>query len=316
MNFFLKLFIIFNLYIININSLNIFETIHDVINKNPTSSTLFDNYLIKYNNINFVNEYEKNNVSRIVVISDVHGDIERFTEILYNSNIINKNKEWIAEPSNTIVIQLGDQLDPKYPIYPDEKTEKKHHFDMIILTDNLKNTANEKGGDFISLIGNHELYNLKRIQKDYNLASIISKRPIILKLNNLLFCHAGFALYHLDILNKYDKDISNINEIWNKYVLNILLNDTENILLNKLILDEDAIINTRKLSNEENTKIIFNELNVDFMIVGHIQQQNINLIQNQIWATDILLKPAFDEKRYQYLDIINNTINIKTLTYN
>ena len=62
-----------------------------------------------YNN----NIYEINNkdINRIIVIGDIHGDIKRFKSILIDSKIINNNFEWIAEPPNTIIVQLGDQID-------------------------------------------------------------------------------------------------------------------------------------------------------------------------------------------------------------
>ena len=47
----------------------------------------------------------------IYMIGDIHGDIKRFKEILIDSRVINENLEWIAEPSDTIIVQLGDQID-------------------------------------------------------------------------------------------------------------------------------------------------------------------------------------------------------------
>ncbi len=55
------------------------------------------------------NEY--NNINRIIIIGDVHGDLKRFKKILIDAKIINNRLEWIAEPPNTIVVQLGDQID-------------------------------------------------------------------------------------------------------------------------------------------------------------------------------------------------------------
>ena len=49
--------------------------------------------------------------SRIIVIGDLHGDIAMLCSCLYMANIIDTNMEWIAEPRNTVVVQIGDQLD-------------------------------------------------------------------------------------------------------------------------------------------------------------------------------------------------------------
>ena len=56
----------------------------------------------------YVCEHDNN---RLVVVGDIHGDIRRFKDILIDAKVINNNIEWIAEPKNTIVIQMGDQVD-------------------------------------------------------------------------------------------------------------------------------------------------------------------------------------------------------------
>ena len=46
---------------------------------------------------------------RIIVIGDIHGDFNALLESLYKARVINNNGNWIGK--NTIVVQLGDQLD-------------------------------------------------------------------------------------------------------------------------------------------------------------------------------------------------------------
>ena len=58
----------------------------------------------------FNNSYIYNKqFDKILIIGDIHGDLKRLKNILINDNIINNNLQWIAY--NTIVIQLGDQID-------------------------------------------------------------------------------------------------------------------------------------------------------------------------------------------------------------
>ena len=45
---------------------------------------------------------------RIIVIGDIHGDIGILCSCLYMANIINHKFEWIAQPADTIVVQMGD----------------------------------------------------------------------------------------------------------------------------------------------------------------------------------------------------------------
>ena len=109
-------------------------------------------------NEDIIFEYEYN--SRIVIIGDIHGDIRRFKGILIDAKIINKNIEWIAEPSNTIVVQMGDQVDSINRDPQLDNWEVLPDVEMIYFTNMLHKIAQSKGGRVISLIGNHELMNI------------------------------------------------------------------------------------------------------------------------------------------------------------
>ena len=51
---------------------------------------------------------------RIIVIGDIHGDIMRLLTCLRAALVINEANAWIAQPPDTFVVQLGDQLDGKH----------------------------------------------------------------------------------------------------------------------------------------------------------------------------------------------------------
>ena len=55
--------------------------------------------------------YEYPATDRLIIIGDIHGDIKRLKTILIDAKIINNNIEWIAQPPNTVVVQMGDQVD-------------------------------------------------------------------------------------------------------------------------------------------------------------------------------------------------------------
>jgi len=100
--------------------------------------------------------YEYPHSQRVVIIGDVHGDLKRFKNILKHANIINDDLEWIASPPETIVVQLGDQVD-SLNRHPDiQNWEVLEDWNMLHFTNSLHNIAKEKGGKVISLIGNHE----------------------------------------------------------------------------------------------------------------------------------------------------------------
>lgn len=105
--------------------------------------------------------------SRVVVVGDIHGDLESAVKMLVISGVVKKegNKlKWIG--GSTYVVQVGDQIDRCRPIgnmtcgnrhttYNDEASDIK----ILELYTNLHTQAIKSGGAVISLLGNHELLN-------------------------------------------------------------------------------------------------------------------------------------------------------------
>ncbi len=283
-------------------------------------------------NTNIIYEYP--NPDRLVIIGDIHGDIKRFKNILIDANIINNNIEWIAEPPNTIVIQMGDQIDSLNRA-EDNDWEVIEDIEMLKFTDLLDKIAKIKGGTVISLIGNHEFMNIlgnysyvsdksianneKRRRELFKpngqLSIILSKRPIIVKIGGLLFSHAGLKISHLFLLNKYKKKVSYLNELWSSYALTNKLSNSEDAeIFGKIILEDDGILWTRNLDTVDELNIMLNSLSCSYMFVGHNVVDGIKFINNNLWYTDTGISRAFGNKSYEYIDIINNNVNIKTLT--
>lgn len=276
--------------------------------------------------------YEYPHADRLVIIGDIHGDIKRFKNILIDAKIINKNVEWIAEPPNTIVVQLGDQIDSLNRDESISTWEVLDDTEMIHFTNFINNIAKTRGGKLISLIGNHEFMNttgnftyvspnsIKNINARFELfkpkgtlSSILGIRPIVIKIGKLLFCHAGLRNFHMDILKKYGKDISYLNTIWKNFIQNqnVLLEDKE--IFDKILLDTDGILWNRQLDTFEETKKMLNELDCLYMFIGHTAVDNIRL-HNNVWYVDNAISRAFGSTSYQYIDIHNFNIDIKTVT--
>ena len=105
---------------------------------------------------------------RIICIGDLHGDFKLTLQCLKIAKVINDKNEWIAEPPDTVVVQIGDQIDKCRPT-PNKQctdpttTPADEDSDIKILeffTDlNLK--AVKKGGAVLSLLGNHEIMNVQ-----------------------------------------------------------------------------------------------------------------------------------------------------------
>jgi hypothetical protein len=111
-------------------------------------------------------------VKRIIAIGDIHGDLNLAIRSFKLAKLIDDNNNWIAEPADTIVVQVGDQIDSCRPIpnvyecqttkYPDDKAED---MDVINFFDDMHSKASIKGGAVYSLLGNHELMNSQGIFK-------------------------------------------------------------------------------------------------------------------------------------------------------
>ena len=277
--------------------------------------------------------YEYPNCDRLVIIGDIHGDIKRLKTILIDAKIINNNIEWIAEPPNTVVVQMGDQGDSLNRDESIAEWEVLDDVEVIYFTNLLDKFAQSKGGRFISIIGNHEFMNVignysyvssKSMANNENkrrelfkakgvLSPILSKRPIVLKIGELFFCHAGLTTKHLELFKKYGKDISYINRIWKNFVLhgNVLKEDKE--IFDNILLDYNGILWTRELDNQNDLNELLKSINCTFMFVGHTVMDGIKFYNNKVWYTDTGISRAYGNNKYQYMEIINYHIHIKEI---
>lgn len=87
---------------------------------------------------------------RIVAIGDVHGDYDDFSIILRKANLTDTSGQWIG--GDTMLVQMGD--------ITDRGPDVKRVMDLLI---SLEKQAPKAGGLVITLMGNHESYNLMGI---------------------------------------------------------------------------------------------------------------------------------------------------------
>lgn len=117
-------------------------------------------------------------VKRIIAIGDTHGDIRVTLESLKLAKVIDYDDrniskitindpfdwiKWVANPSNTIVVQVGDQIDNCRPM-PNKKDNcvKDNLPDILVFKvfDKINELAMKEGGAVYSLLGNHEIMNV------------------------------------------------------------------------------------------------------------------------------------------------------------
>jgi len=101
---------------------------------------------------------------RIIVLGDLHGDLEKTLKCLLAAKVINRKNEWIG--GKTIVVQIGDQLDGCRPGRGEDCADLEDEHDVadikvMEVLDEIHKKAVKKGGAIYSLLGNHEVMQYK-----------------------------------------------------------------------------------------------------------------------------------------------------------
>jgi len=106
---------------------------------------------------------------RIIVMGDIHGDYKLAVNSFKLAKLIDNKLNWIANPKNTIVVQVGDQIDScrpiphKYDCTVPQNDDIGRDMDVMNFFDSMHVKASEHGGAVYSLIGNHEIMNAQGI---------------------------------------------------------------------------------------------------------------------------------------------------------
>jgi len=260
---------------------------------------------------------------RIISIGDIHGDAEATIRAFRIAGLIDSKRNWIANPPDTIVIQVGDILDRhRDNMNSDENSEKKimNFFDLI------HKKAKKFGGGVYCLLGNHEFMNVngimnytskmgidgfgglenrKRLFAPGNKMAVrlACTRNVLMKVGDFLFVHAGLAN------NPKNYSIDKINDLMRQY----LLGETKTID-SALFQSKNSYLWSRELAHEDvkckdiNKKLKF--FNVGKIIIGHtIQPNGINSIcNNKVWRIDVGMSKAFNNHgaQIQVLEILDN----------
>jgi hypothetical protein len=283
---------------------------------------------------------------RVVVIGDIHGDIQRLTECLYSAQLINRDFQWIADPPNTIVVQLGDQID-SLSRGASQHWETMPDTSVLQFMNQMDALARAKGGRVISLLGNHELMNVmgdftyvspkslmasggangrrQKFSPNGLLARQLAERPVVVKIGGLLFCHAGLLPHHLALaavgLSGNEKEralkaLCQINIWMKRYLLYEPFSPEEAGRMQKVIMDTEGILWNRyyaDTANDQNREMaldaVLSALGCHAMFVGHTTvPQIMGLFNRRLWFLDNGLSRAFDMDALQILEIRNNGI--------
>ena len=149
---------------------------------------------------------------RLVVIGDIHGQLEPFVKILQHAQLINAHWDWCG--GETRVIQMGDVYD---------RGPKSTEADLLLYK--LQRQAADSTGEVVRLVGNHELEimlgNFAICGLDETEAEIIRKRFNQQVLDgelrgaygykNILFTHAGVTCKLMRIFEQQLEEINAYN---------------------------------------------------------------------------------------------------------
>lgn len=212
--------------------------------------------------------------SRIIAIGDIHGDLELAINTFKFAKLIDDKHNWIAEPLDTVVVQVGDQIDSCRPlsyIFDCQKTANDKAEDMLVIEffDTIHDKARKYGGAVYSLLGNHELMN---VNGNFSYVSfenldnfsfenyhgregrknafkqggpIATKlgctRPSIIIIGDTMFAHAGIMpslIQNLEYLNMDNRSkIRYLNLIVRRWLLN-KMSESEKKLSDYIINDQ------------------------------------------------------------------------------
>jgi hypothetical protein len=269
-------------------------------------------------------------VDRIIVIGDIHGDFEQLINCLTIGKVINKEGKWIGK--DTIVVQVGDQIDSYRPNGKDNnnniKNDTPDDYKILKFMTKLHKKSQKYGGAVYSLLGNHELLNVmgdmtyvskKNIEefRNYNnienplearkyafapgndIANFLGcTRQMALIIGSNLFVHAGIVP---EIIKKYN--VNDLNTILSLYLFNELNNPQEfhdlfmSSTLSPLWNRVFGTLN-QSIENCENIMKPLEEVyKVGKIYVGHTPQVNKGIhssCNNKIWKVDNGVSKAFD----------------------
>ena len=282
--------------------------------------------------------------TRVIVIGDIHGDLNALLYALYKSKVIDTKGNWTG--GNSIVVQLGDQIDKggrgNYSV--DFTQDPLEELRIIEFMHNLHNLARKVNGAVYNLIGNHELMNVLgdfRYATESHINGFGGNKlrkllfqpggPIAKKLacntngamriGNWLFVHAGLLPEHVENFT--------IKEI-NKIVRNILLGNTNlrniNSKVESLIFGAGGILWNRAYSTHQNQNCDMLEKTLNIlkigkkggMVVGHTPKNRITAsCNNRIWMADVGMSTAFggdgSQSKVEILEIINDGEKINVI---
>jgi hypothetical protein len=252
-------------------------------------------------------------VSKIFIVSDIHGQFDRFKILLIKNKIVNKKMAWRFKKGHLVI--LGDVFDRGPQV-----TE------TLWTIYQLEQLARRKGGRVHFLLGNHEVMilhgDVRYVHAKYAYAAEhILKLPVevlygplsvlgqwlrskntIIQINDMLFVHGGI---HPGILTR-NLNMDDINRLIRDNLDTPLETIKEDELLTFLFFkngplwyrgyfpdEEDSISDEERFERLDTPAVqqTLDYFKVKHIIVGHTTQKEVTpLYDNRVFATDTGIK--------------------------
>ena len=233
------------------------------------------------------------NVPKVFVVGDVHGSYDSLRTILIANNVMDSHNNWTFSDSHLVFI--GDLFDKG-----DKVTE------VLWLVYKLWNQSLVYGGKVHVLLGNHELLALNRDYRYLNdkyvyltrgldieysnlfsqftvLGNFVRSFKVAIKIDSVLFVHAGFSKYFVD----RGISLSEVNQ-----AVNILLNRTQQDLITERTISvfSDAVSDKGPFwyrgymfssaaiprATPEEIETVLRYYSASTMVIGHTEVQSID----------------------------------------
>ena len=232
--------------------------------------------------------------SRIVVVPDVHQDLQKAKRCLLLAGVVNIRGTWVG--GRTVVVQVGDQVDGAQRVRTAKPARHVCHDDLTrdvaVLTyfNDMHRKAQKKGGAVYSLIGNHELMNVmgsfdyantygceaceRERRKAFSPGGtaavlIATTRVVCLKIGRIVFVHAGIVPRHARAM-----DISRLNRVMTETFLGNQVSNADKKYFDNMCLDFDGVLTHRYyMPGAEipagEAREALEAVGADHMVIGH-----------------------------------------------
>ena len=238
---------------------------------------------------------------RIVVVPDVHRDLAKARQCLVLAGVIDGADAWVAVPRNTVVVQVGDQVDGA--VRSEAPARRPHEcgralaedLEVLCFFNRLHVRASAVGGVVYGMLGNHEVMNhlgdfryadtegCAACERQREVAFraggpaariLACTRAVVLRVGPVLFCHAGLLPLHLAALEGW-AGVSLLNSLMTAALLGNPVPAAAHRKLMELAMGEDGVLTTRAFqpakvtASREGTEAVLRALGAECMVVGY-----------------------------------------------